>query len=127
EVYLDDILVHASTQEEHDRLLLAVLETLEKNDFHLKATKCAFGMTTVDFLGHTISQHAIKPMISNVQGILDFPLPSTVQQWQRFHGMMNFYRLHIARFADILRPVAMIMGISHKEVLSPDAIKDDRR
>ena len=41
EVYLDGILVHAETKKEHDRLLLAVLQRLEENGFHLKAAKCA--------------------------------------------------------------------------------------
>ena len=35
EVYLDDILVHANTKEEHDTLLLAVLRRLEGCGFHL--------------------------------------------------------------------------------------------
>ena len=41
EIYLDDILVHAKTKEEHDVLLHAVLLWLEKNRFDLNASKCA--------------------------------------------------------------------------------------
>ena len=54
EVYLDDILVHATTQEEHDALLHSVLRRLEQNDFHLKAAKCAIPCSEVDFLGYRI-------------------------------------------------------------------------
>ena len=54
EVYLDDILVHANTKDEHDALLLAVLRRLEENDFHLKAAKCAIPCSEVNFLGYRI-------------------------------------------------------------------------
>lgn len=109
-VYLDDILVYGHTQQEHDALLEAVLTRLTKEGLHLKASKCALNQTIVDFLGHRLSNGTFSPLVSNVQGLLDFSLPSTVQQWQRFHGMANFYRLHIPRFSDIMRPIASIMG-----------------
>ena len=127
EIYLDDILIHAITQEEHDELLHQVLQTLEENNFHLKASKCSFQTQEVKFLGHTIGQGKCTPLHQNTQGIIDFAFPNTVQQWQRFHGMMNFYRLHVPRFADILRPIASIMGIRKEEILNEDIIKDEKR
>ena len=39
EVYLDYIMVYATTKEEHDVLLHAFLHRLEENSFHLKAAK----------------------------------------------------------------------------------------
>ena len=61
EVYLDDILVHANTRDEHDALLLAVLRRLEENDFHLKATKCAIPCSEVNFLGYRIRGEELAP------------------------------------------------------------------
>ena len=95
EVYLDDILVHSTTREKHDALLEAVLRRLEEHGFHLKAAKCAIPCSEVDFLGYRIRGGSYHPMHSNVQGIIDFAFPMTVKAWQRFHGMVNFYRLHI--------------------------------
>ena len=110
EVYLDDILVHAKTKEEHDSLLLAVLKRLEENDFHLKAAKCAIPCLEVDFLGYRIRGGSYHPMHSNVQGILDYVYPLTVKAWQRFHGMINFYRLHVPRLSDIMKPVTSLFS-----------------
>lgn len=115
-IYLDDILIHAATQAEHDTTLLQILERLEQRDYHLKPSKCALNVTTVDFLGHRIEDGCFKPQVSNVQGILEFPFPATIQQWQRFHGMANFYRLHVPRFSDIMKPIASILGISQREL-----------
>ena len=108
EVYLDDILVHATTKEENDALLHAVLRRLEKNHFYQKASKCVIQCTEVDFLGYRIRGGVYHPMHSNVQGILDFPYPLTVKAWQRFHRMINFYRLHVPRLSDIMKAVTSL-------------------
>ena len=110
EVYLDDILVHATTKEEHDALLHSVLGRLEENDFHLKAAKCAIPCSEVDFLGYRIRGGGYHPMHSNVQGILDFAYPLTVKAWQRFHGLINFYRLHVPWLSDIMKPVTSLFS-----------------
>ena len=49
-------------------------------------------------------------MHSNVQGILDFAYPLTVKAWQRFHGMVNFYRLYVPRLSDIMKPVTSLFS-----------------
>ena len=72
EVHLDDILVHTTTKGEHDALIHAVLQRLEENHFHLKASKCAIPCTQVDFLGYRIRGGGYHPMHWNIQGILDF-------------------------------------------------------
>ena len=110
EVYLDDILVHANTKEEHDALLHFVLRRVEDNDFHLKAAKCTIPCDEVDFLGYRIRGGSYHPMHSNVQGILDFAYPLTVKAWQPFHGMVNFYRLHVPRLSDIMKPVTSLFS-----------------
>ena len=108
EVYLDDILVHAETKKEHDALLDAVLQRLEDHGYHLKGAKCAIPCSEVDFLGYRIRGGSYHPMHSNVQGILDYAFPTTVKAWQRFHGMVNFYRLHVPRISDIMKPVTRL-------------------
>ena len=49
-------------------------------------------------------------MHSNVQGILDFAYPLTVKAWQRFHGIVSFYRLHVPRLSDIMKPVTSLFS-----------------
>ena len=108
EVYLDDILVHAITREKHDAHLELVLRRLEKHSFHLKAAKCAIPCSEVDFLGYRIRGGSYHSVHSNLQGIIDFAFPMTVKAWQLFHGMVNFYRLHVPRLSDIMKPVTSL-------------------
>ena len=120
EVYLDDILVHARTREEHDALLFAVLRRLEESGFHLKAAKCAIPCLEVDFLGYRILGGSYHPMHSNVQGILDYAFATTVKAWQRFHGMLNFYRLHIPHLSDIMKPVTGLFSRKGRVAETPE-------
>lgn len=53
-VYVDDILVHAATEEEHDRLLTEVLTRLARNKFRAKLSKGVFKQREIIFLGHKL-------------------------------------------------------------------------
>jgi len=66
---MDDILVHGSNQQEHDKRLLATLEQLQKCHITLNREKCEFSKTTVKFLGHVIDHQGIKPDPEKVQAI----------------------------------------------------------
>jgi hypothetical protein len=123
EVYLDDVLVYADTQEQYDDLLERVLKRLEENEVHLKPSKCAFGVSEVDFLGYRIGNGVYKPMHSNVQGILDFAPPTTVKAWQRFHGMINFYRQHVPTISNLVKPITMVFSRKGKVPMTPDLQK----
>lgn len=55
-VYLDDIIVFAKTQAEHDRRVVAVLERLAEADLHASIAKCIFGVTELEVLGYYIKE-----------------------------------------------------------------------
>ncbi|GJZ62339.1 ty3-gypsy retrotransposon protein [Tanacetum coccineum] len=48
-VFFDDILVYSPTEEAHFKHLQHVLETLHKNAFHAKPSKCTFGVQRLAF------------------------------------------------------------------------------
>jgi hypothetical protein len=51
-VFIDNILVYSKIEEEHERHLRLVLETLRKNKFYAKLKKCEFWLSEVAFLGY---------------------------------------------------------------------------
>ena len=53
--YLDDVVVYGKTQEEHDRNLKAVYQRLQKHNVQLNRKKCKESVSSLKFLGHTIS------------------------------------------------------------------------
>ena len=110
QVYLDDVLVQAETKKEHDGLLLAVMQQLDKNGFPLEAAKCAIPCDEVDFLSYRVRGGSYDPMHSNVQGILDFAYTLSLKSWQRLHGTVNLYRLHVPQLSDMMNPVTRLFS-----------------
>lgn len=66
-------------------------------------------------------------MESTVQGIPSFPAPTNVKEWQRFHGIENFYRHHIPRYADLMKPNTSIMGLADKALASAEEFPIEAR
>ena len=58
-VYLDDILIFTETLDEHRRITRRALELLEKHKLYLRADKCEFEKTTVEYLGVIISHNSV--------------------------------------------------------------------
>ena len=52
--YLDDIVIHSSSWEEHVAHLCAVLERLRAAGFTAKPRKCQFAMAQCVYLGHVV-------------------------------------------------------------------------
>lgn len=97
------------TQEEHDENLEKVFKRLRKANLKLSPEKTKINRTRVKFLGHVLSASGIQPDDSNIEKILNFPQPTTVDEVRRFVAMCNFYRKHIANFADISYPLNLMM------------------
>ena len=92
-VYIDDLLIFTKSdnQEEHDRIVLEVLQRLEEHDLFVKPEKCSFRVKEVKFLGMTISAEGIKMNDDKVTTILEWPVPKTVHGVRSFLGLANFY------------------------------------
>jgi hypothetical protein len=98
-VYLDDILVYSSTPAEHARHLELVLEALEKHQLYVGLDKCAFGLRSVDFLGHVVSSDGIKPDPAKVEAVREWPTPGNVREVRSFLGLTGYYRRFISHYA----------------------------
>lgn len=73
--YIDDILISSHTQKEHVDHLKQVFHRLSQCDIKLKPSKCVFGESKIQFLGHEITKQGILPAIHRVETINSFPQP----------------------------------------------------
>ena len=64
-VYIDDILITGTSEEEHLKNLSEVLLRLENTGLHLKKDKCSFMLPEVHYLGHKISAKGSDPSGEN--------------------------------------------------------------
>lgn len=104
-IYMDDILVFTESLEEHHRIVKRVLEILAKNKLYLKAEKCSFEQTQVEYLGLIISAGKMEMDPVKIEGVSTWPAPTTLKEVQSFLGFVNFYRRFIKDFSDIAKPL----------------------
>ena len=116
-VYLDDILVASKNRKEHERHLRILFERLRQHGLVVNLTKCEFGLTSIDFLGHRVDQQGAKPLPNKVHAITDFPKPDTVKGLQEFVGMVNFYHRFVPSVAHIMRPLFQAIAGKQKELV----------
>jgi hypothetical protein len=72
-VFFDDILIYSSTWADHLRHLHAVLTVLQQHHLFVKRSKCAFGVGSIAYLGHVISEAGVAMDPAKVQAVHDWP------------------------------------------------------
>ena len=100
-VYLDDIVIWASTFEDHIRRLRLVFDRIRTAGLKLKPSKCHFLRKEVTFLGHLVSSDGIKTDPENVLAVQTWPAPVNVKELQSFLGLAGYYRKFIFGFSII--------------------------
>eukprot|EP00873_Tetraselmis_striata_P033300 jgi/Tetstr1/453564/TSEL_040532.t1 len=104
-VYLDDVLIYSKTVEEHLEHIRLVLRELQRHHLHIKLSKCSFGRTSVEFLGHIVEAGQIKMDPRKVEAVQQWPVPKTVKDVRGFLGLAGYYRKSIHNFAAIAAPL----------------------
>ena len=60
EMYIDDCIVFADTNDEFVSRLDSVLGRFRKHNLFLKASKCSFGFKELEFVGKVVSEAGLK-------------------------------------------------------------------
>ena len=91
---------------EHIKALRELLRRLLAAGMTISSTKCLFGVTTVDFLGHRLEEGLIGLHEDNVTKIRDAPRPTTKKQVRSFMDLAGYYRDFIPNFAALAAPLS---------------------
>ena len=83
----------------------------------LNMANCQFGQTTIDFLGHHITQQGAMPLPSKVEVITKFKQPVTLKGVQEFMGMVNFYCRFIPAAVQVMAPLFTALTSTTKTVV----------
>src|SRR5882757_5920174 len=108
-VYMDDILIHATTIEELDKLTKKVLKILQDNQLYLKMEKCEFQKERLEYLGVIITLDSIEMDPIKLEGIQNWPAPQTARNVRQFIGFCNFYRKFIHNYSAISQPLNALL------------------
>ena len=105
ELYLDDIIVFGTTEDEYLNNLRQVFERLSKFGVTLNPTKCKFGLEEVEYVGHTINKDGMSFSDTKREEVLNFPVPNTHKGLKQFLGLANYFRDHVKNHSIITHPL----------------------
>jgi RNase H-like domain found in reverse transcriptase/Reverse transcriptase (RNA-dependent DNA polymerase) len=127
-VYIDDIIVHSVTFDEHIRDLEKVFERIRKANLKLGPEKCKFCQSKIKFLGHMVGQDGIETDPKTIEKVRNYPRPVNITQLRGFLGLAKYYRKFIKDFAKIARPLNdLTKGVKSKPLEIRDGIKMKRK
>ena len=108
-IYLDDIIVFSETFEEHVTRLQLVLRRLKQAGLKVTPKKCHLFQFHVEFLGHIVSAAGISTDPKKTDAIDRWPPPKSIRDVRSFIGLCSYYRRFVKGFADIAKPLYMLM------------------
>lgn len=106
--YLDNIIVYAASQIEHDKTLHTVIQKLADAGLALNMQKCTFNQTSLKF-GHVISKEEILPDIAHIEAIVDAPTPHDISSLRSFLGLISWYCKFFPNFATEVEPLRALL------------------
>ncbi|KAL4557540.1 hypothetical protein LXL04_035721 [Taraxacum kok-saghyz] len=104
-VFFDDILIYSTCWDSHLHLLTQVLLLLQTHQLVINKKKSSFGIQSVEYLGHIISQHGVSMDPQKITAINTWPTPRNAKGVRGFLGLTGYYRKFIRGYGKIARPL----------------------
>lgn len=76
-VFLDDIVIHTNTLEDHEEKVNKVFERLSEAGLRLQIDKCQVLTSEITYLGHIIGKDGVRPDLSKISVVKKFLTPTT--------------------------------------------------
>ena len=110
EVFIDDVIIHGGSEDEHMVLLRWVLQRLRDEHYYAHPEKCEFMMDEVSFLGHVVSAAGIAMQQHKVAAVREWPVPTTRREVRAFLGLAGYYRRFVQGFSKVAEPLSLLTG-----------------
>ena len=105
-IFQDDLLVYGTTKDQYEKRMLAVKSRLHEKNFTINEKKSnSKPVSSVSFLGYSVSKEGIAPDPKHVEKIKNAKPPSGLKQLESFIGLANFYGRMIPDFVTKMLPL----------------------
>jgi hypothetical protein len=106
--YIDDIVVHSRTFDDHLRHLHEVFQILHDTGLYLSPAKCHLGYHSVKLLGRLVDRLGLSTLKKRADAIQSLVFPKTLQQLESFIGSANYNRIHVPYYAALVAPLEQL-------------------
>ena len=104
-MYLVDCIIFASNNNQFIERLEIILKRFKDKNIYLKASKCKFGITKVEYVGRTISKEGISMSAKKINSVLDFPKPTVNTQLRSFLEIANYFKEFVPNHSNVVSPL----------------------
>ena len=109
EVLVDDILIWAESEEEHDRILKEVLCRSRGRNLKMNIEKSQIRCDEVKYAGHILSKNGLKPDPKKVEAVTNIGNPKNREELQRFLGMVIYLVKFISNYSQVAAPLRLLL------------------
>ena len=103
--YMDDIMVYSRSIKEHEEAVCEVLQQLREVGLVFNPAKSILFCSSIDFLGHNVSESGIKLLSRNTTKLSSFSTPTDKATLKRFLGLLIYYRRFLPGPASLVKPL----------------------
>jgi hypothetical protein len=107
--FFDDILIYRKTWTDHLTHVDQVLHLLSQHQLFLKQSKCDFGASEVEYLGHLVGKDGVRVDPKNIETMQDWSHPKTLKILCGFLGLIGYCRKFVKNYEKIAVPLTTLL------------------
>jgi len=101
--FINNVIVGTEIEKKHDDIVKKVIRRMAENDLFVKSEKCVWKIREVGFLEVVIGLDGVKIEKEKVQEVVDWLVPRSMKNVQKFLGLVNYYRQFVKDFTRIVK------------------------
>ena len=86
-----------------------LIHLLSKNNFFIKQSKCSFGTSEVEYLGHLVGKDGIRVDPKKIESMQDWMYPKTLKIMHGFLALTWYYRKFVKNYGKIVAPLTALL------------------
>ncbi|KAK2444839.1 hypothetical protein QL285_015834 [Trifolium repens] len=118
QVYIDDIVVKSSSDDDHLDHLKKSFEKMRKYGLKMNPLKCAFCVNAGDFLGFVVHKKGIEINQNKTKAVMETKSPTTKKQLQSLLGKINFLRRFISNLSGKAQPFLPLLRLKKESTFT---------
>jgi hypothetical protein len=108
-VFFDDIPIYRKTWTYHISHVDRVLHLLSQHQLFPKQSKCAFGTSEYEYLGHLVRKDDVRVDPKKIEAMQDWPHPKTLKILHGFLGLTGYYCKFVKNYGKIAAPLTALL------------------
>ncbi|XP_021617962.1 uncharacterized mitochondrial protein AtMg00860-like [Manihot esculenta] len=97
------------SKEQHLQHLQLVLQLMKEHQLFAKMSKCSFGTTQIEYLGHVITAEGVTTSSHKIQFVQCWPIPQNIKQLRSFLGLTSYYQRFIQGYGRLAKPLTELL------------------